>query len=66
VSAIDDIDLTGKSWANKKSTEMTNSELGDAADTYRRGGGDLNRIVANGYEREWESRHGLAHLNEED
>lgn len=58
------IDLTGKSWANKKIGEMTNEEVGDAVDTYRRGGGDLNRNVAAGYEREWERRHGLPHLDD--
>lgn len=53
------IDLTGKSWANKVSPEMTLAELGDAMDTYRSTGSALDANVALGYEAEWERRHGL-------
>ncbi|MEE4419534.1 hypothetical protein [Streptomyces bugieae] len=59
-----DINLTGKTWVNKKAAEMTLEELGDAADTYRKAGGDLNRNWAGVYEREWERRHGLRNAND--
>lgn len=53
------IDLGGKSWADKKRPEMTVEELGDAIDTYRSTGSELDRNVADGYEAEWERRFGL-------
>ncbi|TSB18084.1 hypothetical protein [Streptomyces benahoarensis] len=53
------IDLTGKSWANKTSPEMTLEELGDAMDTYRSTGCQLDANVALGYEVEVLRRHGL-------
>ncbi|MDT0455540.1 hypothetical protein RM550_07280 [Streptomyces sp. DSM 41527] len=53
------IDLTGKSWAEKTSPQMTLEELGDAMDTYRSTGCQLDANVALGYQAEWERRFGI-------
>lgn len=60
------IDLTGKTWASKRRSEMDVVELWDAAETYRATGCELDRNIADGYTREWESRHGLPHLEDEE
>ena len=57
------IDLTGKSWADKTSRDMTIDELDDAITTYRATGDPLDRNCALGYEAEWEIRLGISNLS---
>lgn len=45
-------DLTGKSWAHKTSTQMTDDEVNDARATFE-------AVGRNDYESEWLRRHGL-------
>lgn len=44
--------LTGKSWANKTSTQMTDDEVNDARATFE-------AVGRNDYEGEWLRRHDL-------
>lgn len=45
-------DLTGKTWANKTSREMTDDEVNDARATFE-------AVGRNDYEAEWLRRHGF-------
>ncbi|MFD7867798.1 hypothetical protein [Streptomyces sp. NPDC059783] len=45
-------DLTGKSWAHKTASEMTDDEVNDARRTF-------GAVGRSDYEAEWLRRHGL-------
>jgi hypothetical protein len=57
------INFSGKSWAHKTISQFTDAELLDAMEVYERAGLDGNPDVRAGLGREWERRHGLAHLD---
>ena len=61
-----DINLTGKSWADKTAPEMTVEELGEAITAFQ--ASDLPNApdVATGYAAEWERRFDLDQPDELD